>query len=342
MDTLTSINVFRQVVESGSFVGAADRMDLSTAMVSRHVMHVEQRLGVRLLNRNTRKLSLTEPGRLYFERCKQILEELAGVEQELGSLSAAVRGTLRITAPTVAAGPRMAELLAQYRRRYPEVLVDLCLEDRLVDLVEEGYDLALRIASSRDELPAGLIARPVRSASFHLAASHEYLKRHGTPRCPEEIAGHDFVAVGNTTSLRLARPAGDIEIPLRVVMRHRSMAGVAGAVAAGVGIALLPTVLLSEPALREVVTPILTDCPFREATLYALYVSRKFVPSTIRTFIDFIVAASEETTSTNRDCTVAGPSKVAKASAELATQRLGRVAGEVGAFAAIDACAASC
>lgn len=342
MDTLTSINVFRQVVESGSFVGAADRMDLSTAMVSRHVMHVEQRLGVRLLNRNTRKLSLTEPGRLYFERCKQILEELAGVEQELGSLSTAVRGTLRITAPTVAAGPRMAELLALYGRRYPEVLVDLCLEDRMVDLVEEGYDLALRIASHRDELPAGLIARPVWSTTFYLAASHEYLERHGVPSCPEEIAGHDFVAIGNTSSLRLARPTGDIEIPLRVVMRHRSMAGVAGAVAAGAGIAPLPAMLLSEPALRDAVTPILTDCPVREATLYALYVSRKFVPSTIRTFIDFIVAATEDAGAVSRDRGVTNSSKAGRAGAGRATQGRARALGERVTFVHGDALSASC
>src|ERR1700737_3035074 len=120
VDTLTSIKVFRQVVESGSFVAAAERLDLSTAMVSKHVMHAEKRLGVRLLNRNSRTLSLTEPGRVYFERCKTILEDLETTELELGSLGGVPRGTLRVTAPTWAAGQRWADLLAEYRSRCPE------------------------------------------------------------------------------------------------------------------------------------------------------------------------------------------------------------------------------
>lgn len=125
MDTLTSIRVFRQVVESGSFVAAADRLDFSPAMVSKHVMNVEKRLGVRLLSRNTRTLSLTEPGRVYFERCKIILDDLEDTELELRSLNAAPRGTLRITAPSWFAGQLFADMLAEYRRRYTEVVVDV-------------------------------------------------------------------------------------------------------------------------------------------------------------------------------------------------------------------------
>ena len=118
MDTLTSIKVFRQAWSNpGTFVAAAERLDLSTAMVSKHVMHVEQRLSVRLLNRNSRKLSLTEAGRVYYERCKAILEDLEETELELGSLGATARGTLRVTMPTWFAGQRLAEFLAQYRQR---------------------------------------------------------------------------------------------------------------------------------------------------------------------------------------------------------------------------------
>src|ERR1700756_2942907 len=144
VDTLISIKVFRQVVESGSFVAAAERLDLSTAMVSRHVMHAEKRIGVRLLNRNSRTLSLTEPGRVYFERCKTILEDLEATELELGSLGTVPRGTLRISCPSWFASQRMADNLAEFRRRYPEIVVDASFEDRRVDLVGEGYDLALR------------------------------------------------------------------------------------------------------------------------------------------------------------------------------------------------------
>src|ERR1700746_2787320 len=154
VDTLTSIRVFRQVVESGTFVAARGRMDLSTAMVSKHVMHVEKRLGVRLLNRNSRTLSLTEPGRVYFERCRTILNDLENTELELGALNSAPRGTLRISCPSWSPGQRLAEHLAEYRRRYPEVVVDVSFEDRMVDLVEEGYDVAVRATSSEQLLRA--------------------------------------------------------------------------------------------------------------------------------------------------------------------------------------------
>src|SRR5246127_1649269 len=122
MDTLTSIKVFRQVVDSGSFVAAAERFDISTAMVSKHVKHVEQRLGVRLLNRNTRTLSLTEPGRVYFERSRTILDDLEETELELTSLTGAPRGKSRLTLPSWFAGQGVANMFAQYRQRYPEIV----------------------------------------------------------------------------------------------------------------------------------------------------------------------------------------------------------------------------
>jgi len=135
MDTLTSINVFRQVVESGSFVGAAERLDLSTATVSKHVMSVEKRLGVRLLNRNSRSLSLTEPGKMYFERCKVILENLEKAELELESLSSAPRGTLRIACCDCCIPTRwFSTVLEEYRRRWPDVLLDVTFRDQAVNL----------------------------------------------------------------------------------------------------------------------------------------------------------------------------------------------------------------
>ena len=181
MDTLTGIKVFLQVVESGSFVAAADRLDVSTAMVSKHVMNAEQRLGVRLLNRNSRTLSLTEPGRIYFERCKVILDDLEEAELELGSLGSTPRGTLRVTCPSWFASQRLARLLVEYRARFPDIVVDVSFEDRFIDLVEDGYDLALRVTSRLESLPAGLIARPVRSLPFLVVASREYIKRNRSP-----------------------------------------------------------------------------------------------------------------------------------------------------------------
>ena len=289
VDTLTSIKAFRQVVESGSFVAAAERLDLSNAMVSKHVMYLERRLGVRLLNRNSRTLSLTEPGRVYLEHCKSVLDDLEAAELELGSLGTAPRGTLRVTAPSWVAGQRLANLLRGYHDRYPDVLVDISFEDRAVDLVEEGYDLAIRLSRGTDSLPAGLVARPLRPATFYVAASHEYLERNGVPHLPDDLAQHDFVAVGNLNSLSLVGPSGVFEVPIRVVLRYRSMAGVANAIAAGIGLAPVSAVIFDEPVFKEVLVPVLTDYPLRQATVYFVYVSRKHIPMKIRSFIDYMV-----------------------------------------------------
>ncbi len=289
VDTLTSIKVFRQVVESGSFVAAAERLDLSTAMVSKHVMHAEKRVGVRLLNRNSRTLSLTEPGRVYFERCKTILEDLEATELELGSLGAAPRGTLRITCPSWFDGQRVADLLAEFRRRCPEIVLDVSFEDRLVDLVEEGCDVAMRLTARPDSLPAALIARPVRSVQSYVGGSREYLKRKGTPKVPEDLADHDCVAVGSTDTWILNGPKGKVEVAPRVVIRYRSMSGVANAVAAGIGLGPVPTIFFEDPAFKDILMPVMTEYPFREPTLYLIYVSRKYLPLKIRAFIDFIL-----------------------------------------------------
>jgi DNA-binding transcriptional LysR family regulator len=281
--------VFRQVVESGSFVGAADRLDLSTAMVSKHVMAIEKRLRVRLLHRNSHKLSLTEAGSFYLERCKAILHDLQKTELELESFSSAPFGTLRIACcDTCIPGLGLASVLAEYRRRYPEVVLDVSFTDRAVDLVEESYDVAFRIV--RDEsLPAGVVARRVRSVPFRLAASRAYLERHGVPKTPEELGRHDFVTAGGPETLSLETPQGTMEIPVRVALRCRTLADVAITVAGGVGIALLPAALLNEGAFANVLRPVLTEVPLRESTLYLIYPGRKHVPFKARAFIDLVL-----------------------------------------------------
>lgn len=289
MDTLKSIKVFRQVVDSGGFGAAAERLDMSTAMVSKHVKSIEQRLGVRLLNRNTRSLSLTELGRVYFERCSSILDELQATEVELGSQSGTPCGTLRITAPSLGTGHWLADLLADFHHRHPRVLVEVSCEDRLVNLVESGYDVALRIASGPDSLPRGVIARPLRPMTFYLAASREYIKRRGRPNCPEDLHRHDFIAVGNLLdSLPRSASKPGTSAPVHVALRYRSMDGAASAAAAGIGIAPVPAALFEDPLFKNVLEQILPDHPLQEARLYALYTSRKLVPLKLRAFVDFI------------------------------------------------------
>lgn len=286
MDTLMSLKTFRQVIESGSFVAAAERLDMSTGMVSKHVMHIEKRLGVRLLNRNPRKLSLTEPGAVYLERCKALLDGLHETEVELGSLSAAPRGTLRISAPTWYA-ERLADLLANFRQRYPQIVVDISCEDRICDLIQEGYDLALRATSGA--LPMGLVARRLQPMKLLIGASREYLERHRAPARPEDLASHDCVAVGNMDSWTFVDCNGKLEVPARVVLRYRMMSGVVNAVAAGIGLAPLPSTLFESPAFKEILTPVLTEYPLRETSLYLVYAARKHLPLKVRAFIDFFL-----------------------------------------------------
>jgi len=288
VDTLLSLKVFRQVVESGSFVGAAEQLEISTTMTSKLVSHLEKHLGTRLLNRSSRSLTLTVPGKFFYERCKLILEKMEAADRAVGSLHGAPRGTLRVTCPSWAAGRRMADLLAAYRRRYPEIVVDISFEDRLVDIVEEGYDLALRATPGQP--PAGLIARPLRPVPFVIAASAEYLERCGVPKAPEDLAQHDSIIVGDGQSWPLIGASGKIEVPARVVLRFRTLTvGVAHAVCAGIGLAPLPRVMFEDPVFRDAVRPVLSDYALRLPHLYAIYVSRKQVPPKIRTFIDHVI-----------------------------------------------------
>jgi DNA-binding transcriptional LysR family regulator len=187
----------------------------------------------------------------------------------------------------------MADLFVQPREHYPEIVVDVSFEDRLVDLVEEGYDVALRVTGSQQSLPAGLVARPARALPRYVAASREYLTRFGGPKSPEDLAHHDCVAVGDMASWIIKATPGKIEVPARIVLRYRSLGGVANAVAAGAGLAPLPDIFFVDPVFKDVLMPVLLDYPLESPTVYVVYVSRKYLPLKIRTFVDFFLQALE-------------------------------------------------
>src|ERR1700712_3915169 len=198
MDALTSLRVFRDVVEAGSFVKAAERLDISTAMTSKHVANLERQLGVRLLNRTTRHLSLTEAGSVYFEQCSEALDILQAAEAAVGTQTAHPQGVLKVTAPGWFATRKFADILVAYRQRYPDVLVDLRLENRFVDLVEEGYDMALRATS---EPSPSLIVRPLCRVPFILTREPAYLEPHGYPRHPSELGERHEIVLPTYTSV---------------------------------------------------------------------------------------------------------------------------------------------
>jgi DNA-binding transcriptional LysR family regulator len=255
------------------------------------MMHLEKHLGTRLLNRSSRSLSLTESGKVFFERCKVILDEVEEAESAVGSMNGVPRGTLRVSLPSWGETRLTVDIVAAYRQRYPQVVVDISFEDRFVDLVEEGYDLAIR--ATADQPPPGLIARPLRPMPFVIAASKEYVQRCGIPQSPEDLAQHDCIMIGNGHTWPLTGPNGNIEVPARVVLRFRSLtAAVAHAVCTGIGLAPLPRVIFEDPMFKDTLCPVLTKYPFRQPHLYAIYVSRKHLPLKIRTFVDHLIEYS--------------------------------------------------
>src|ERR1700751_4371271 len=207
MDTLVSMKVFRHVVEVGSFVGAAERMEMSAAMASKHVMHLEQQLGARLLNRTTRRVRPTEAGREYYERLSQVLTELDEAEQAVGAASVVPQGRLRVSSLSAFGLSHVMSALADYAAQFPQVTVDMTLSDRVVELIDEGFDVAIR-ASPTGLKSSSLIARQIATAHIVLCASPEYLRRHGTPATLADLAKHNFIQYAGVSAQELA-PGAD-------------------------------------------------------------------------------------------------------------------------------------
>lgn len=288
MDTLISMRVFRQVVELGSFTGAAERLKMSTAMTSKHVMHLERRLGTRLLNRSSRHLSLTEAGSLYLDQCRDMLDSLDEVEATVGRAAVVPRGMLRISAPAWFANPLFARVLADYQTVCPEVVLDIDLSGRLVNLVEEGFDLALRVTQSPSPT---LIARPLCAVRFHLVAATSYLERAGAPTTAEELRGHAMLSYSllpTPDTLVLNGPTGPQTVKMRPVLRCNTESLIREAALAGMGLAFLPSWLVDEDIATRRLQLVMPELELPIGRLYAVYASRRYLSSKVRTFLDFI------------------------------------------------------
>ena len=292
MDTMTSLRVFCTVAELRSFAAAAKRLDLSPAMASKHVMHLESRLGNRLLNRTSRSVSLTEAGALYCAQARQLLEGLDEVEAVIGNVTQTPRGTLRLSAPVWTASPCFTSLLAEYGQRYPDVCLDMDLSGRIVNLVDEGFDLALR-ATAPDRLDPGLVARPLLQIEFCLMASPTYLRRAGRPRKLADLNGHALLrysGMGSNEAIVLGGADDRQTVTFRTVMQSGNETLLHLAALEGMGLVFLPTWMVQPDVAAGRLQIVLPDALSFNTTLHAVYPSRKFLSAKVRTFIDFIAS----------------------------------------------------
>ncbi|WP_142848596.1 LysR family transcriptional regulator [Telmatospirillum sp. J64-1] len=291
MDRATSMAVFVRVVEEGGFAAAARVLDMSRAMVSKHVAALEDRLGARLLNRTTRRLSLTEIGAAYYERCAELVAGMEEAERLVGAMHAEPRGLLKVNAPMSFGFLHLAPAVADYLAHYPQVRIDMTLNDRLVDVVEEGYDLAIRIGALKD---SALVARRLAPSRLAVCASPDYLARRGEPGRPEELRGHDCLGY-SLSSLRdswvFLDPATgqEVQVPITGSLRANNGDALAEAAVRGLGIVLQPTFLVVEHLRQGRLKQILRGFPCRENAVYALYPPGRPVAAKLRSFIDFLV-----------------------------------------------------
>ncbi|RJF97349.1 LysR family transcriptional regulator [Noviherbaspirillum saxi] len=288
MDKLRSMEIFVAVVDSGSFTAASEAFNISPVMVGKHVRDLEERLGARLLTRTTRRQSLTEIGRQYVERCRQILADIAVAESGAEAMRVSPRGLLSISAPVSFGSQLMAPAIADYLARYPEVSVDLNLNDRVVDVVDEGIDIAVRIGILNDST---LVARPLKSYRMLICASSDYLARAGTPRTPEDLARHqclDFMHWNKQVRWKLAGTGGHADVP---ASRFRSNNGQALRMAAlrGYGIVMQAEILLGEDVRAGRLIPLLEEFVPEPRPMHLVYPRDRQPTRKLSTFIDFML-----------------------------------------------------
>ncbi|MBX3611081.1 MAG: LysR family transcriptional regulator [Hydrogenophaga sp.] len=291
MDRFDAMRVLVAVVDAGSFVKAADALGMSKAAVSRHVADLEAHLGVRLLHRTTRRLSLTPEGELYHLRCLEVLARVDEAEAEITSRSGEVSGVLRINAPFTFGLLHLAPLWMEFMALHPKVTLDVTLADRMVDLVEEGFDLAVRIARLPD---SSLISRQLSRTRVVLCASPEYLHRHGTPSHPAELARHSVISYSLFSMGEhwvFDGPEGPVGVKVNPRLRSNNGDTCRLAALRHQGIVLQPSFLVGPDIQAGRLVEILPEYRSVELGIYAVYPSRKFVAPKVRVLIDFLAEA---------------------------------------------------
>lgn len=289
MDRLAAMQVFAQVVENGSFAKAAARLSLSTSATSRYVAELEAHLQTRLLNRTTRRVSLTESGRAYYERCVQLLADLEEAEQEAARAAVVPRGTIKLATSAAFGTRHVAPVIAAFIAQNPDVRFDVSLSERMVDLVEEGFDLAIRIGSPGS---GNLVARKLGETRIVPCAAPAYLAARGAPAVPEDLERHNcftYEYVTPRNAWRFRDPQGR-ERTVRVSGSLHSNNGdfVAEVAARGAGVVFEPAFIVGPDVRAGRLVPLLQDFEPPPMPIYAVYPSRKHLSAKVRVFVDYL------------------------------------------------------
>ncbi|MBF0174242.1 MAG: LysR family transcriptional regulator [Magnetococcales bacterium] len=292
MDRITLMENFVRVVETGSFAEAARKGKISRAAVSKYMVALEEHLAVRLLQRTTRTLHLTTEGEDYYHRCRRILEEIAEAHQAVTHLHATPRGLLRISAPMSFGTIHLAPAVADFLQSHPFIEIELVLNDRLVDLVEEGFDIAMRIGVLQD---SSLRARWLAPTRLKACASPAYLQQQGIPEQPEDLARHQcliysYSATPNVWRFQQHGPHGtERTVRVRGPLTANNGEVLRAAALTGVGIAILPDFLIDKDLAAQTLVALLPDFALPQPGMYAVYPSSRHLSIKVRRFIDFLV-----------------------------------------------------
>jgi len=289
MEDLERMAIFARVVETKSFSEAARRLKLSKSLVSKQVTQLEKSVGARLLNRTTRAMSLTEAGAVFYEHCARIVEELEAGKRAIGQLRSEPRGLLRISASVAFGTLHVAPALPDFLARYPEVRIDLEIMDRFVDLAEERFDVAVRIAQDPGQ---NLAARRLAAVNRKICATPGYFKRHGVPKAPRDLERHNcltYTYFNPRDPWRLKGPDGEISVAASGNLRLNDDEALSEAVLKGLGIAILPTFIIGKDLQAGRLKAVLSDYVAPERHIYAVYLPTRHVAPTVRAFIDFLL-----------------------------------------------------
>jgi len=290
MENLNDMVTFARVVEAGGFSEAARQMGVSKSHVSKAIARLELSLGVRLLNRSTRGLSVTEIGAAFHEHCIRITEEAAQAAEVVGRLQSEPRGVLRVPAPVAFGRLHVGPAVAEFLSRYPRLKLDMTITDRMVDLVSEGYDVAIRI---RREPSLHVVARELAPVRRVVCATPDYFERRGVPTAPQDLAEHNclhYTHFGTQGEWRFQSPRGEIVVPVKGTLRIDDDDTLAQAVLSGLGLAMLPTFIIGGELQAGRLRCVLSDYVPLERRIYAVHLPNVRLPVKIRAFIDFLQA----------------------------------------------------